>query len=94
MDAIVSLPDTRLSIISFFRSLGKLSNAITPRNNTATVSSIFVHLGDALETIGNLFYFHRKMTMYDALTSAATGVRVGGPKKILQKMQIQQKAKR
>ena len=44
-------------------------------------------LADALETIGNLFYLQRKMTMYDALTSAATGVGVDKGTKILQKME-------
>jgi|TARA_B100001964_G_C13981399_1_gene486405 hypothetical protein len=45
------------------------------------------NLADALDTIASLFYLQRKMTMYDALTSAATGVGVDKGTKILQKME-------
>ena len=48
-------------------------------------------LSGALETIANLFYLQRKMTMYDALTSAATGVGVDKGTKILQKMEKEKK---
>jgi len=48
-------------------------------------------LGDALQTIGNLFYLQRKMTMYDALTSAATGVGVDRGYKLLQKLEKEKK---
>ena len=51
-------------------------------------------LADALQTMGNLFYLQRKMTIYDALTSAATGVGVDGAKKILQKLEKQLKGRR
>ena len=48
-------------------------------------------LGDALETIGNLFYLQRKMGMYDALTSAATGVGLDRAYKLLQKIEKDKK---
>ena len=48
-------------------------------------------LGDALETIGNLFYLQRKMGMYDALTSAATGVGLDRAYKLLQKIEKEKK---
>ena len=48
-------------------------------------------LADALETIGNLFYLQRKMGMYDALTSAATGVGVDRGFKLLQKIEKEKK---
>ena len=44
-------------------------------------------LGDALGTIGNLFYLNRKMTMYSALTGAATGMDSAKQTKILQKLE-------
>ena len=44
-------------------------------------------LGDALGTIGNLFYLQRKMTMYSALTAAATGMDSAKQTKILQKLE-------
>jgi len=44
-------------------------------------------LGDALGTIGNLFYLNRKMTMYSALTAAATGMDSAKQTKILQKLE-------
>ncbi len=52
------------------------------------------NLADALDTIASLFYLQRKMTMYDALTSAATGVGVDKGTKILQKMEKQLKGRR
>jgi hypothetical protein len=48
-------------------------------------------LADALGTIGNLFYLQRKMGMYDALTSAATGVGVDRGFKLLQKIEKEKK---
>ena len=48
-------------------------------------------LADALETIGNLFYLQRKMTMYDALTSAATGMDSAKQTKLLQKIEKETK---
>ena len=45
------------------------------------------NLADALETIGNLFYLQRKMIMYDALTSAATGMESAKQTKLLQKIE-------
>lgn len=48
-------------------------------------------LGDALGTIGNLFFLLRKMGMYDALTSAATGVGVDRGYKLLQKIEKEKK---
>ena len=45
------------------------------------------HLADALEKIGNLFYLQRKMGMYIALTTAATGVGIDKSAKILKKME-------
>jgi len=44
-------------------------------------------LGDALGTIGNLFYLQRKMTMYSALTAAAIGMDSAKQTKILQKLE-------
>ena len=48
-------------------------------------------LADALGTIGNLFFLLRKMGMYDALTSAATGVGVDRGYKLLQKIEKEKK---
>ena len=48
-------------------------------------------LGDALQTIGNLFYLQRKMTMYSALTAAATGMDSAKQTKILQKIEKEKK---
>ncbi len=42
---------------------------------------------DALETIGNLSYVNRKMMMYSALTTAATGMDSVRQTKILKKME-------
>ena len=52
------------------------------------------NLADALDTIASLFYLQRKMTMYDALTSAATGVGVDKGTKILQKMEKEKGGKK
>ena len=59
---------------------GKLKRTDTPEDANK-------HLADALETIASLFYLQRKMTMYDALTSAATGVGVDKGTKILQRIE-------
>ena len=48
-------------------------------------------LADALERIGNLFYLQRKMGMYIALTSAATGVGIDKSTKILKRMEKQRR---
>ena len=48
-------------------------------------------LADALERIGNLFYLQRKMGMYIALTSAATGVGIDKSAKILKRMEKQRR---
>jgi hypothetical protein len=48
-------------------------------------------LGDALGTIGNLFYLQRKMTMYSALTAAAIGMDSAKQTKILQKLEKEKK---
>lgn len=48
-------------------------------------------LADALEKIGNLFYLQRKMGMYIALTSAATGVGIDKSAKILKRMEKQRR---
>ena len=47
------------------------------------------HLANAIENIGNLFYLQRKMQMYDALTSASTGVGIDKSTKLLLKMEKQ-----
>ena len=59
---------------------GKLKRSKTPENTNDA-------LADALETIGNLFYLNRKMTMYSALTAAATGMDSARQTKILRKME-------
>ena len=48
-------------------------------------------LGDALGTIGNLFYLQRKMMMYSALTAAATGMDSAKQTKLLQKIEKDKK---
>ena len=48
-------------------------------------------LADALERIGNLFYLQRKMGMYIALTSAATGEGIDKSAKILKRMEKQRR---
>lgn len=47
------------------------------------------NLGDTLDGLANLFYLLRKMQMYDALTSASTGIGIDKSTKILQKMEKQ-----
>ena len=47
------------------------------------------HLADAIENIGNLFYLQRKMQIYDALTSASTGVGIDKSTNLLLKMEKQ-----
>ena len=59
----------------------------TSRNQEDTNKNV----ADALETIGNLFYLQRKMTMYDALTSAATGMDSAKQTKLLQKIEKETK---
>ena len=63
---------------------GKLKRSKTPENTNDA-------LADALETIGSLFYLTRKMNMYSALTSAATGVGVDRGYKLLQKIEKEKK---
>ena len=48
-------------------------------------------LAGALDTIATLFYLQRKMTMYDALTGAATGMDCAKQTKILQKIEKEKK---
>ena len=48
-------------------------------------------LADALEKIGNLFYLQRKMGIYIALISAATGVGMDKSAKILKRMEKQRR---
>lgn len=48
-------------------------------------------LADALETMGKLFWLQRKMGMYTALTTAATGLGVDKSTKILQRMEKQKR---
>ena len=58
---------------------GRLKTSKTPQDTNKT-------LADALGTIGNLFYLQRKMGMYVALTTAATGMDSANQTKILQKI--------
>ena len=44
-------------------------------------------LGDALDTLGNLFFLQRKMGMYIALTAAATGMNSAKQTQILQRLE-------
>ena len=62
------------------RDASNLKRANTPEDTNKS-------LADALQSIGTLFYLQRKMTMYDALVSASTGVGMDQSKKILQKME-------
>ena len=62
----------------------KLSASKDPENTNK-------QLADALEKIGNLFYLQRKMGMYIALTSAATGVGIDKSAKILKRMEKQRR---
>ena len=56
-------------------------------NSAKDIQNSNRHLADALERIGNLFYLQRKMGMYIALTSAATGVGIDKSAKILKRME-------
>tara|TARA_B100001029_G_C14891503_1_gene355689 strand:- start:258 stop:635 length:378 start_codon:yes stop_codon:yes gene_type:complete len=73
-------------IDSQVRNLKSDANAL---QRSKTPEDTNKRLGDALETIGNLFYLQRKMQMYDALTSASTGVGIDKSSKILKKMEKQ-----
>ena len=61
-----------------------LKGAKTPEDANKTIA-------DALGTIGNLFYLQRKMGMYIALTTAATGFDSASQTKILQKLEKETK---
>ena len=50
-----------------FRSLKGDANKLKRSKNPEDTNDA---LADALETIGNLFYLNRKMTMYSAITAA------------------------
>ena len=50
-------------------------------------------LGDALDTLGNLFFLQRKMGMYIALTAAATGMNSAKQTQILQRLEKGKKYK-
>ena len=63
---------------------GKLRTSKTPEDMNKT-------LADAFGTIADLFYLQRKMTMYDALTGAATGMDSAKQTKILQKIEKEKK---
>ena len=56
-------------------------------NSAKDIQNSNRHLADALEKIGNLFYLQRKMGMYLALTTAATGVGIDKSAKILKRME-------
>ena len=60
-------------------------------NSAKDIQNSNRHLADALERIGNLFYLQRKMGMYIALTSAATGVGIDKSAKILKRMEKQRR---
>ena len=66
------------------RNLKSLANRL---NTSQSVDDTNKHLADALEKIGSLFYLQRKMGMYIALTTAATGVGIDKSAKILKKME-------
>jgi len=66
------------------RNLQSLANRL---NASQSVDDTNKHLADALEKIGSLFYLQRKMGMYIALTTAATGVGIDKSAKILKKME-------
>ena len=56
-------------------------------NSAKDIQNSNRHLADALEKIGNLFYLQRKMGMYLALTTAATGVGIDKSAKIIKRME-------
>ena len=66
------------------RTLKSYANRL---NSAKSVEDANKHIADALEKIGNLFYLQRKMGMYIALTSAATGVGIDKSAKILKRME-------
>jgi hypothetical protein len=66
-----------------FRSLKGDANKLKRSKNPEDTNDA---LADALETIGNLFYLNRKMTMYSSLTAAATGMDSARQTKILRRM--------
>ena len=70
------------------RTLKSYANKL---NSAKSVEGANKHLADALEKIGNLFYLQRKMGMYIALTSAATGVGIDKSAKILKRMEKQRR---
>lgn len=70
------------------RTLKSYANKL---NSAKSVEDANKHLADALERIGNLFYLQRKMGMYIALTSAATGVGIDKSAKILKRMEKQRR---
>ena len=56
-------------------------------NSAKDIQNSNRHLADALEKIGNLFYLQRKIGIYLALTTAATGVGIDKSAKILKRME-------
>ena len=54
---------------------------------TTTPKGTNKELANALTTIADLFFLQRKMLMYDALTSAATGVGTDRSYKLLRKIE-------
>ena len=70
------------------RTLKSYANKL---NSAKSVEDANKHLADALEKIGNLFYLQRKMGMYIALTSAATGVGIDKSAKTLKRMEKQRR---
>ena len=70
------------------RTLKSYANRL---NSAKSVEDANKHIADALEKIGNLFYLQRKMGMYIALTSAATGVGIDKSAKILKRMEKQKR---
>ena len=70
------------------RTLKSYANRL---HSAKSVEDANKHIADALEKIGNLFYLQRKMGMYIALTSAATGVGIDKSAKILKRMEKQRR---
>ena len=70
------------------RTLKSYANRL---HSAKSVEDANKHIADALEKIGNLFYLQRKMGMYIALTSAATGVGIDKSAKILKRMEKQKR---
>ena len=67
--------------------LSKVKQYANKLNSAKDIQNSNRHLADALEKIGNLFYLQRKMGMYLALTTAATGVGIDKSAKILKRME-------